>query len=141
MSRQPPLPNRTPQRGEIWRVSFNPVQHVAGHEQTRERPALILSTNGFNAGPQQLVMVAPLTRTRTRVPLPFHVWFAPDETGFYGPGTQPMLQDPGVILCDKIQTVSLLRFTGIGPLGRLSPQRMDDVEDRLRILLVLPYTL
>ncbi|HET9017015.1 MAG TPA: type II toxin-antitoxin system PemK/MazF family toxin [Thermomicrobiaceae bacterium] len=140
MSRQRPLPNRAPRRGEIWWVSFIPVERSAGHEQAGTRPALIISIDAFNAGPQQLVMVAPLTRTRTTRPLPFHVWYDSDETGLYGPGTQPRLQDGGTILCDKIQTVSLLRFTGVGPAGRLSDQRIDEVDDRLRIILGLPYT-
>lgn len=130
---RPHLLNRPPRRGEIWWVDFDPV---VGHEQAHQRPALVVSADTSNQGPQQLVIVLPITRTRRSLPL--HIWFDPDDTGLYGSGTQPALRDPGAIRCDQIRTVSLLRFTEVGPAGRLTPPLMDDVDDRLRVVLNLP---
>ena len=135
MSGPRPLPNRPPRRGEIWWVELDPV---VGHEQARQRPCLVISTDTFNAGPQQLAVILPLTTTRKSLPL--HVWFEPEDTGLYGPGSQPALRAPGAVRCDQPRTVSLLRFTGVGPAGLLSRQRMDEVAERLRLLLELPNT-
>lgn len=133
MSGSRPLPTRAPRRGEIWWVDVDPV---VGHEQAHRRPALVVSADTFNQGPPRLVVILPLTRTRR--PLPLHIWYEPAETGLDGPGTQPALRDPGAVLCDQLRTVSLLRFTGVGPAGRLSPRLLELVDDRLRIVLSLP---
>ena len=47
-----------PSRGEIWGADLNPVR---GHKQAGVRPCLVVSTDAFNHGPAELVMVAPIT--------------------------------------------------------------------------------
>jgi mRNA interferase MazF len=61
---------RTPERGDVVVVDFDPQ---AGHEQTRRRPALVLSASAFNEK-FGLAFVAPVS-TKPRghafeVPLP-----------------------------------------------------------------------
>ncbi len=51
---------RPPQRGEVWLIDFDPIR---GHEQAGRRPALILSVDVFNAGPADLVVAVPITKT------------------------------------------------------------------------------
>ena len=58
-------------RGDIWLVNLDPV---AGHEQGRTRPAIIVSANAFNNGPSQLVTVIPITsKAREGIPIHLHV--------------------------------------------------------------------
>ena len=47
-----------PQRGEIWMVDLDPTR---GHEQAGMRPALVVSTDIFNASPAEMVTVLPTT--------------------------------------------------------------------------------
>ncbi len=108
-------------RAEVWTVDFDPVR---GHEQRRQRPALVVSADAFNAGAAGLVVVCPIT-TRERG-VRFHVAVDPPEAG---------LRARSFVLCDQIRTVSVARLTArLGSLGRAS---MEIVEDRLRILLDL----
>jgi mRNA interferase MazF len=118
----------TPERGDIWWVNFNPIE---GHEQAGKRPALVVSATTFNRGPQQLIVVAPMT-TRIRK-LPLHIAFQPEDCG-----TSNTLTSPGAIRCDQIRTVSLSRFLENAPVGHLSPNIMSRVDNALRALLTLP---
>ncbi len=47
-----------PIRGEIWLADLGIGR---GHEQTGQRPVLVVSDDAFNAGPAGLVMTIPLT--------------------------------------------------------------------------------
>lgn len=110
-----------PKHGEVWQVDFDPVR---GHEQGRRRPAVIVSADIFNEGPAQLVVVCPLTSRQrsigSRVPV------APPDGG---------VRVQSFVICEQIRTISTDR---IGPhLGKLSPQTMAAIEERLRILLDL----
>lgn len=111
----------TARRGEVWRIDFDPVR---GHEQGRERPAVIVSADSFNAGAAGLVVVCPMT-TRERG-IRFHVPVEPPEGGVRA-RTQ--------VLCDQVRTVSVERLSRrVGALSRTSMQLIDE---RLRILLDL----
>lgn len=113
-----------PARGEIWRVNLDPI---AGHEQVGKRPALVISDTTFNAGPQELVIVLPMTRTRRRYQL--HIWVEPADSG---------LGEAGAIMCDQIRTVSRIRFLDQAPAGMASPSILDQVDARPRAVLHLP---
>jgi mRNA interferase MazF len=113
---------RRPSRGEIWTANLNPTH---GHEQSGERPVLIISTNPFNHGPADLVFVLPLTRTNRRNPL--HVPVDPPEGG---------LTARSYILCDAMRSISKDRLT-TRAWGILSASTMAKIEDNLRILLEL----
>lgn len=110
-----------PSRGDIWDLNFDPT---IGHEQAGARPALILSVNLFNEGPAGLLVVAPVTRTRRGVR--WHVPVSPPEGG---------LVANSFIRCENVRSVSKQRLKRLR--GRVSGGTMQQVEDRLRILLGL----
>lgn len=123
MTRNPdsPVAGTRPSRGEIWEANLNPVR---GHEQGGERPCLVVSTNPFNYGRAELVVLVPLT-TRQRN-LPLYVPIRPPEGG---------LRYLSFIMCDQVKTYALERLTR--RLGQVSPPTLTDVETRLRWLMEL----
>ena len=108
-------------RGEVWEISLDPV---IGHEQAGSRPALIVSVDLFNEGPADLVVVAPITRTARKVR--WHVPVSPPEGG---------LVADSYIQCENLRSVSKQRLKRRR--GRVSDATMEQVEDRLRILMGL----
>ncbi|MGI9951340.1 type II toxin-antitoxin system PemK/MazF family toxin [Moorellaceae bacterium AZ2] len=110
-----------PCRGEIWLVDLNPVR---GHEQAGTRPALIVSVDPFNHGPAGMVVVIPLTTRDKRIP--FHIRLTPPEGG---------VKSVSFIKCEDVRSISKERL--IQRLGRVKPETVAAVEERLRILLGL----
>lgn len=110
-----------PQRGEVWRVDLSPVR---GHEQSESRPAVVVSADRYNRGAAGLVIVAPMTRTDRGIPL--HVRVEPPEGG---------LRSASFVMCDQIRCVSKDRLAERW--GRLSAALLEEIEDRLRIVLAL----
>ena len=108
-------------RGEVWDISLDPV---IGHEQAGARPALVVSVDLFNEGPAELIVVAPITRTARKVR--WHVPVSPPEGG---------LAAVSFIQCESLRSVSKRRLKRRR--GRVSDATLDQVEDRLRILLGL----
>ncbi len=111
----------SPQRGEIWLLDLHPTR---GHEQAGRRPALILSVDLFNAGPADLVLAMPVTKTIR--PVPTQVIVRPPE------GEMKMAC---AIWCEALRSVSKERL--VVKWGRLSPQTLAKVEDCVRILILL----
>jgi mRNA interferase MazF len=112
----------SPNRGEIWWADLDPIK---GHEQGGRRPVLVVSTNYFNNGPADVVLVIPLTRTDRRIPI--HVPIQPPEGG---------VAARSLILCDALRSVAKERL-GDRPLGSVSTQTMQRVESILRLLMDL----
>ena len=110
-----------PLRGEVWDLSLDPI---VGREQAGFRPALILSVDLFNQGPAELIVVVPVTRTNRKVR--WHVPVLPPEGG---------LAAESFVQCENVRSVSKSRLRRRR--GRVSPATMDQVEDRVRILLGL----
>jgi mRNA interferase MazF len=110
-------------RGEVWLADFDPVR---GHEQGRQRPALILSTDQFNNGPAELVVVIPFT-TRERARMPLRVRVDPPEAG---------LRETSWALCEAIRSISTERLVD-GPWGTVSARTLSTIEYRVRTLLDL----
>ena len=110
-----------PMRGELWDLDLNPV---VGHEQAGFRPALILSVDLFNAGPAELVVVVPLTRTQRNVR--WHVRIRPPEGGAVA---------ESFVQCENVRAVSKHRLKRRR--GKVSSETLEQVEDRIRILLGL----
>jgi mRNA interferase MazF len=110
-----------PLRGEIWMVDLNPTR---GREQRGRRPALVVSSNTFNRGPADLVVVLPITGTERGIPL--HVPVAPPEGG---------LSKLSFVKVEDVRSVSKQRCTKRW--GRVASDTMAAVEDRLRVLLDL----
>jgi mRNA interferase MazF len=110
-----------PSRGEVWDLGLDPT---VGHEQAGARPALILSVDIFNEGPAELVVAIPLTRTQKKVR--WHVPVVPPEGG---------LVAESFIQCENVRSVSKRRIKRLR--GRISESTLQQVEDRVRILLGL----
>jgi mRNA interferase MazF len=107
------------ERGNVWLVRLDPVE---GHEQGKQRPAVLVSASAYNTPGRALIAVAPITsqlrshRLRVRV--------TPPEGGLTS------LSD---IQCDQIRTIALTRL--ISYIGILSPAVMQMLDLRLRIYL------
>lgn len=110
-----------PLRGEIWTVDLNPTR---GHEQAGKRPALVFSADLFNEGPAGLVVVLPITSKEKGIP--FHVEISPPEGG---------LKTRSFVKCEDIRSVARERLSKRW--GGVSRATMDEIEDRIRILLDL----
>lgn len=110
-----------PSRGEIWLVDLAPTR---GREQTGTRPGLVISVDRFNEGPAELVVVIPITTQAKGIP--FHVPVDPPEGG---------LDRRSFIKCEDLRSVSKGRL--VRALGQVEASTLDDVDDRLRILLGL----
>lgn len=114
-----------PSRGEIWAADLGTG---LGHEQSGQRPLLVVSDDLFNAGPAGLIVAVPLTSRVTKSKnIPAHIPATPPEGG---------LKTPSVILCDQLRTVSKSRL-GQSAWGTVTPVTLAKVEDALRILLGL----
>jgi mRNA interferase MazF len=110
-----------PSRGEIWVVGLDPVR---GHQQGGRRPALVLSADAFNHGPADLVVVVPITTKDKGIPL--HVRVDRPEGG---------IRAVSFIKCEDIRSLSKQRL--VERWGRVSAAVLQDVEDRIAILLNL----
>ncbi len=108
-------------RGEIWLVGLDPTK---GREQAGMRPALVISVDIFNQGGAELVVVIPVTSKAKGIPL--HVEIAPPEGG---------LTMTSYVKCEDVRSISTSRL--VRHLGKVSPTTIENVEDRLRILLGL----
>lgn len=121
-------------RGEVYWVEFSPVK---GSEQGGLRPALIVQNDVGNSHSPTTV-VAAMTHTLPPRPYPFVVVVEPEDTG---------LRDRSVVNCSQIATIqkdgpnSRLRppkgEKTVRSIGRLSPQKMAEVDAALRYSLSL----
>lgn len=108
-------------RSEVWLVDLNPVR---GREQAGFRPVLVISVDLFNQGASGLAVVLPITSKDKRIP--FHVEIIPPKGG---------LKVKSFIKCEDIRSISVDRFDQY--LGKVSPDILAAVSDRLRILMDL----
>jgi mRNA interferase MazF len=114
-----------PVRGDIWLADLG-TGH--GHEQSGQRPVLVVSDDSFNAGLAGLVIVVPLTSKVTKLKnIPAHIRVDPPEGG---------LKAPSVVLCDQLRTISKNRL-GNAHWGSVSTSTLAAVETILRVLLSL----
>jgi mRNA interferase MazF len=105
-------------RGEVWYADLAPTR---GHEQSGQRPVLVVSVDRYNEGPAGLVLVLPITSTQRGIL--YHVPVKPPEGG---------LKKSSDILCDAIRSISKERL--VRRLGRIDQKTLAAVEERLRIL-------
>jgi mRNA interferase MazF len=103
----------------VWLADLDPT---AGHEQAGTRLAIIVSANPFNQSRSRLVVIVPLTRTDRHNPL--HVPIVPPDGG---------LRYRSFALCDMVRSISSERLRAF--IGRVEGEAMDEIDDRLRILL------
>ena len=107
-----------PSRGEVWYADLEPVR---GHEQGGRRPVLVISSDAYNRGPAELILIVPITSTQRGVL--YHVSVSPPEAG---------LSLPSDLLCDAIRSISRDRMGR--RLGVVSSATMGAVEQRLRMI-------
>ena len=105
-------PSAHPSRGEIW---FGNLDPVVGHEQSGDRPLLVVSRDAYNSLPRQLLVVAPLTRTVRGDA--FEVPILPPEGN---------LTAASVVLCDQVRNISRGRLRR--KLGKIEPATLDKVD-------------
>ncbi len=110
-----------PLRGEIWLVTLDPT---VGREQAGRRPALIISDDLFNQSHAELVVVLPITSKDKGIRS--HVPVSPPQGG---------LSVQSYIKCEDVRSISINRLER--KLGKITARTMDEVENRLRIILVL----
>jgi mRNA interferase MazF len=110
------MPETVIRRGDIWWVQFDPVR---GSEQGGTRPALVLQNDVGNRTSSTTIVAAITTRHRRAYP--FQVAISSEESG---------LDRPSLILLDQLRTVDKTRLVRWA--GRLSPERMLDVEQAIR---------
>ena len=110
-----------PFRGEVWNADLDPTR---GREQAGKRRVLIISTDRFNDGPADLVVVVPITSKGKGIP-----WHVPVKAGDGG------LRTESFIMCEMLRCVSRERLAK--RLGEVSATTLSEVETRLRILLEL----
>jgi mRNA interferase MazF len=113
---------RAIRRGEVWLADLEPTR---GREQAGERPVLVVSTDSFNQGGAQLVIVVPFT-TRRRG-LGVHVEVRPPAGG---------LREVSFAMCEQVRSLAVDRLAS-SPLGSVPAPVLRAVEDRLRLLLEL----
>lgn len=100
-----------PKRGEIWRVNFDPS---VGSEQTKVRPALVLSRNDMGALP--LRVVVPLTTWQPHLSA---VWLIPVEAN-----RSNGLSRKSVVDCFQPRSFDLNRF--VLKLGELDAATVEE---------------
>ena len=110
-----------PSRGEIWLVTLDPT---VGREQSGKRPALVVSDDLFNQSHAELVVVLPITSKSKGIRS--HVAVSPPEGG---------LNVQSYIKCEDVRSVSIQRLER--KLGKVTMRILNEVENRLRIILVL----
>jgi mRNA interferase MazF len=110
-----------PLRGEVWDLDLDPI---IGREQAGFRPAPVLSVDLFNVGLAELVIAVPITRTQRKIR--WYVPVRPPEGG---------LAEESFIQCENVRSVSKRRLKRRR--GRVSGETLEQVEDRVRILLGL----
>ena len=114
-----------PSRGEIWLADLATGR---GHEQSGQRPVLVMSDDAFNAGLAGLVMTVPLTsKVAKSKNIPAHIRVDSPDGG---------LKTTSVILCDQLRTISKDRL-GRAPWGPVSAATLAEVEKTPRVLLGL----
>ena len=113
-------------RGEIRMVDLAPVQPG---EANKTRPAVIVSNDGANGAAARndrgVVTVLPLTSNVSHV-YPFQVLIRATEAG---------LDRDSKVQAEQVRSVSVGRI--LKRVGRIPPDRMEEVDEALRLHLSL----
>jgi mRNA interferase MazF len=109
-------------RGEVRVVGLDPTR---GHEQAKMRPCIVISDDRFNRSASGLVVIVPLTSVSRGIP--WHVRVGPEDGG---------VREESWAMTDQVRAVSRDRLIG-DPWGRVAPDILVAIEERLRLLLGL----
>jgi len=110
-----------PRRGDVWLVNWNPAK---GSEQAGRRPALVVQNDIGNQKAPTTIVAAISSTVRE---YPMNVKVKPPEGG---------LERLSIVKTSQILTISKKRLGK--PLGRLSQNRMDEVDRAIKLSLSLP---
>jgi mRNA interferase MazF len=88
------------------------------------RPAVVVSTNRYNRSAAEMVIIVPITSKDKGISL--HVAIVPPEGG---------VKYPSWAMCDQVRSVSRTRLQNRW--GSVSPATLEQINDRLRIVLNL----
>ncbi|MDY7032707.1 MAG: type II toxin-antitoxin system PemK/MazF family toxin [Thermodesulfobacteriota bacterium] len=109
-----------PKRGEIWLVNWNPAR---GSEQAGKRPALVIQNDIGNEKAPTTIVAAISSSLKL---YPMNVEITPPNSG---------LDHPSLVKTSQILTVAKDRLEK--RLGRISKERMDDVDKAIKLSLAL----
>jgi mRNA interferase MazF len=109
-------------QGDVWEARPEPV---VGHEQGGTRPVLVVSVDRISAGPGELCIVVPFTRTNRDTPL--HVRVEPPEGG---------LTSVSFALCENVRAISRERLAE--RLGGVRDATLEAVLHRIHLLTRKP---
>ena len=117
-------------RGHIYFVNLNPAH---GHEQSGYRPILVVSSDAINCQPLVATVVVGTDARNVKRDYPTNVRVTADETG---------LPLDTVFLCFQLRSLDHSRF--LDPVtkqpnfaGKMPDHRMEDVENALRMTLMI----
>lgn len=110
-------------RGQIYLVDLDPVR---GREQAGRRPVLVVSSDALNAQPLVVTIVPGTDARNVDREYPVNVRVTAEESG---------LPRDTVFLCFQVRCLDHARFGE--PAGRISPGRLQQVEQALRRVLEL----
>jgi len=110
-------------RGEVWWASLKPPR---GSEPGYRRPVLVVQSDPFNRSKLGTVMVAAITSNMARAEAPGNVRLPKGAAG---------LPKPSVV--NVAQVLTLDRDDLGERIGHLSPERMREVDNGLRLALAL----
>lgn len=110
-----------PQRGDVYWVK--PDVPVVGHEQMKERPCVIVSSNSVNAK-YAVITVAPITKSVSRI---------------YAVEVPCLVRGiPGKILLNQCRGIDKSRLGHGKKVCTLDGPTMEDVDEALRAIFDLP---
>jgi mRNA interferase MazF len=112
---------QTPACGQVWLIDLNPTP---GREPADTRPGLIVSVDALNQTALDVAVVVPIASKAKESPL--HVRIDPPQGG---------LEHPCFAKCEDVRSISHQRLNRL--LGRVAPAVLQQVEDRLRLILGL----
>jgi len=116
-------------RGEIYFVDLDPTK---GREQRGRRPVLVVSVDAINAQPLVVTVVVGTDAKNVSRDYPVNIRLPTEETG---------LPRDTVFLCFKLRSLDPSRFRDSAgnarPVGMLSSERMQTVDESLRAVLGL----
>ncbi|MEK7066458.1 MAG: endoribonuclease MazF [Patescibacteria group bacterium] len=107
--------NYIPERGDLVWVNFNPTR---GHEQSGKRPALVISTVGYNSK-TNLAIVVPITSKEKGYP--FEVGFLSSEI-------------KGVVLSDQVRNIDW-KDRKVEFISKINSEALKEVRDKLSKLI------
>ena len=109
-------------RGDIYIAGLDPV---VGSEQGGRRPVIIIQNDVGNLH-APTVIVAPLTASTGKPPLPTHVTLKAGQGG---------LKRTSIVLCEQVRTLEKTRLSRY--IGSLSAEKLKAVEAALSVSLAM----